>query len=101
MRRYIRPGLMVLALTLVCSPGFGAGKDKPSADDIASICTNVAKVCIATCQEKNYGSVNDAINGVQPCLDDCADSFRDCVGGLPIKGQKGLDGQKKKGTLGN
>ena len=56
--------LVVLALTWASSPGVGAGKDKPSADDIAAICTNVAKVCIATCQEKNYGSVSDAINGV-------------------------------------
>ena len=44
---------------------------------------------------------NNAINGVQPCLDNCADNFRDRVGGLPIKGQRGLEGQKKKGTLGN
>ena len=101
MQRYVGLGLVVLALALASSPGLAAGKDKPSADNIAAICTNVAKVCIATCHEKNYGSVSDAINGVQPCLGKCADNFRSCVGGLPIKGQKGLEGQKKKDTLGN
>jgi hypothetical protein len=102
MQRYIELGLVVLALTLASSPGIAAGKDKPSAEDITKICLAVADVCTVTCQEKNYGSVSDAIDGVQPCLDKCAQDYRDCVGQLPLKRQKkGVEGQKKKGTLGN
>jgi hypothetical protein len=80
--------LFAIVLSFSAVSANAAGKDdKPTAEDIAKICLAVANVCNETCNQAqpHTGSFSGDMSEVLGCSDRCAEQYRKCVGGLPVR----------------